>query len=162
LDQQDKSRISAQKNTFALDPVWGSLKTAVRVRPPKTTTGRPTIKKSIEKYLEGEPRLPFVLSGAWYFCFVWLGSPCSGQTLPPLAPTGLEVSLGEILCLPASLFRGSGFSLAGKAAYADADSVNVLASSRLKPVPRDRAHHAMNDYPVTFSLIDTPAATGLR
>jgi len=36
---QDQS-ISAQKNTFALDPGWGSLKKAKKVWPPKTTTGR--------------------------------------------------------------------------------------------------------------------------
>jgi hypothetical protein len=30
LDRSAKKQISAQKNTFALDPEWGSTKTAVK------------------------------------------------------------------------------------------------------------------------------------
>jgi len=57
---QDQS-ISAQKNTFALDPGWGSLKKAKKVWPPKTTTGRLKTKKSMQlNHLGGEPWLPFV------------------------------------------------------------------------------------------------------
>jgi hypothetical protein len=41
----------------------GSIKSSERDWSPKTKTGRPRIIKRAYKNLEGEPRLPFVLSG---------------------------------------------------------------------------------------------------
>ena len=59
-------RVSAQKNTFALGPVWGSLpkqKRLVVYNNKKYNNRPPNNKNEHAIELEGEPRLPFVLSG---------------------------------------------------------------------------------------------------
>ncbi|GAB0080527.1 hypothetical protein TOC8172_02270 [Pseudomonas syringae] len=66
-----------KKNTFALGPASGPLKKDVKGQVAKNNNRPPEKqKKSIETYLEGEPRLPFVLSDVC-FCLLNFPRPCA-------------------------------------------------------------------------------------
>ncbi|RMQ43268.1 hypothetical protein ALQ04_100786 [Pseudomonas cichorii] len=59
MDRHDKSDISAQKNTFALDPAWGSLKKDVKGQVAKNNNRPPDKqKRAYEETLKGSPGSP--------------------------------------------------------------------------------------------------------